>query len=171
VSKDWAAIWSRRLAFWVFWPALIVVVWGELTPHPPRIEAPDKLLHFLAYFGLSGIATVALGRRVVVIVAVLIALGGMLEILQMFTGRDAEWLDEAANAAGAMSGALVGLLYLRLVGGRDYLAILPCEAGEVPSGCEAEGAPSVCAAAQRIHLPRFAGEDDSNSSDDALGFP
>jgi VanZ family protein len=119
VSKDRAALWARRLAFWAFWPALIIVIWGELTPHPPRIDAPDKLLHFLAYFGLSGIATTALGRQAVAVIFALIALGGALEIAQMFTGRDAEWLDEAANAAGAVLGALGGLLFLRLVGSRD----------------------------------------------------
>jgi VanZ family protein len=106
----------KRLAAILFWPALIVVVWGELTPHPPRIEAPDKLLHFIAYFGLAGIAVVALGRRyVVAVILALIVLGGALEILQMFTGRDAEWLDEAANTAGAVLGAGCGLLFLRLV--------------------------------------------------------
>jgi len=121
LSKNWAATWARRLALWLFWPALILVVWGELTPHPPRLDAPDKLLHFLAYFGLSGIATTALGRGRVVLAIVLglIALGGALEILQIFTGRDAEWLDEAANAAGAVLGALGGLLFLRLVSARD----------------------------------------------------
>lgn len=109
----------RRLASWVFWPALLIVVWGELTPHPPRLEVvtSDKLLHFLAYFGLAGIATTALGRkRVVAVVLGLIALGGALEILQSFTGRDAEWLDEAANSVGAIMGALSGLLFLSLVG-------------------------------------------------------
>lgn len=115
VSKDWA----RRAASVVFWPALAVVVWGELTPHPPRIEtmSSDKLLHFLAYFGLAGIAVAALGRRrLVAIVLGLIALGGALEIAQGLTGRDAEWLDEAANSFGAAMGALSGLLFLRLVG-------------------------------------------------------
>jgi VanZ family protein len=119
VSKDWAAAWARRLAFWVFWPVLALVVWGELTPHPPHVPGPDKLQHFLAYFGLSGIATTALSRHVVAIVVGLIALGGALEVLQMFTGRDAEWLDEAANAVGAVLGAVAGLMFLRLVGSRE----------------------------------------------------
>lgn len=113
--KDWA----RRCATWLFWPAALLVIWGELTPHPPRLEVvtSDKLLHFTAYFGLAGIGTTALGgRRVVLIALSLIALGGALEILQSFTGRDAEWLDEAANSAGAVLGALCGLLFLRLVG-------------------------------------------------------
>lgn len=119
MSKDWAALWARRLAFWVFWPVLVLVVWGELTPHPPHIPGPDKLQHFLAYFGLSGIATTARSRYVAAIVLGLIAFGGALEIAQMFTGRDAEWLDEAANTVGAVLGGLAGIMFLRLLGSRD----------------------------------------------------
>ena len=115
---DWNRL-ARRAAFWLFWPALALVVWGELTPHPPRLEVvtSDKLLHFTAYFGLAGIATVALaGRRATLYVVIgMTLLGGLLEIAQMFTGRDAEWLDEAANGAGAVVGALCGLLFLALV--------------------------------------------------------
>lgn len=114
--------WARRACVWLFWPALAVVIWGELSPHPPHLEVStsDKLLHFLAYFGLSAIAVVALrGRRLVLIILCMAALGGMLEILQHFTGRDAEWLDEAANTAGAVFGALSGVLFLRLIRARD----------------------------------------------------
>lgn len=109
-----------RLAFWLFWPALMLVVWGELTPHPPDIlpGASDKLLHFTAYFGLAALASVALNRPLAVLVAVLslAALGGGLEVLQGFTGRDAEWLDEVANSLGAVLGGLVALGLLWLVG-------------------------------------------------------
>ena len=106
-----------RLAFVLFWPALALVAWGELTPHPPTIHASDKLLHFTAYFGLSGIATVALqrGRAVLAALLGLIALGGTLEVVQAFAGRDAEVLDEVANTLGAVLGALVGLGFLQLV--------------------------------------------------------
>jgi len=113
---------ARRVAVWSFWPALAVVIWGELSPHPPHLEVTtsDKLLHFVAYFGLSAIATTALGaRRILWIVLVMSALGGALEIAQSLTGRDAEWLDEAANAAGAAAGALAAYLFLRLVGRGD----------------------------------------------------
>jgi VanZ family protein len=110
----------RRFSIILFWPALTVVIWGELTPHPPHEFAHiwDKALHFTAYFGLAGIATLALGPRQSLLYAVLalIALGGALEILQIFTGRDAEWLDEAANTLGAISGTTVGLAFLWLVG-------------------------------------------------------
>jgi hypothetical protein len=52
--------WVRRAGAWLFWPALAVVAWGELTPHPPALPGPllwDKAQHFTAYFGLSLLAT------------------------------------------------------------------------------------------------------------------
>ena len=109
-----------RLAVILFWPALALIVWGELTPQPPDVlpGTPDKLLHFTAYFGLAALATIALGKPRAVLIAVLslVALGGTLEILQRFTGRDAEWLDEAANSLGVVLGAVASLGLLRLVG-------------------------------------------------------
>ena len=99
----------------------MIVTWGELTPHPPAIREPDKFLHFLAYFGLAGLATTAFRHRRSIILAALalIAFGGALEILQAYTGRDAEWLDEVANTIGVLTGACGGLLFLWLVGAHE----------------------------------------------------
>jgi VanZ family protein len=117
----------RRAGLWLFLPALAVVAWGELTPHPPPIADEvfgwDKAEHFTAYFGLALLASLAWGlRRSVLLVLVgVIALGGVLEILQSFAGRDAEWLDELANSLGAAAGTALACGYLaiprRLVGG------------------------------------------------------
>jgi VanZ family protein len=121
VLRNWTTSWLPRIAFWLFWPALALVIWGELTPHPPAMGESDKVLHFLAYFGLAGLASTALRYRRAVILAALglILLGGVLEVLQMFTGRDAELLDEVANTIGVLSGTCAGLLFLRLVGARE----------------------------------------------------
>ena len=47
----------------------------------------------------------------------------MLEILQIVTGRDAEWLDQAVNTVGALLGMGVAIAYLaiprRLVDGPE----------------------------------------------------
>ena len=116
----------RRIGKVMFWPALIVVAWGELTPHPPRLAGPfqwDKLDHFIAYFGLSLLATLAWGlrRSLVWVFLAMVALGGSLEIIQSFVGRDAEWGDFLANDLGAMLGLALAIAYLavprRLVGG------------------------------------------------------
>jgi VanZ family protein len=103
-----------------------VVAWGELRPNPhafPELMAWDKAQHFVAYFGLALLAALGWGRRVRAryILAALLLLGGVLEILQSLVGRDAEWLDMAANTAGAVTGLGAGFLLLtaaRLVDAR-----------------------------------------------------
>lgn len=109
---------GRRFARWLFLPALAIVVWGELKPGTHGPEAVwDKLLHFAAYFGLAGIAAVALGGRLRPALWAAFALavfGGILEIVQSFVGRDAEWGDEFANVIGVCTGLGAALLILRL---------------------------------------------------------
>jgi VanZ family protein len=117
--------WVRRAGAWLFWPALAVVAWGELTPHPPQFTAHlwDKAEHFIAYFGLTLLASLAWGlrRSLFWVLAGMVALGGALEILQSFVGRDAEWGDFLANNLGALAGLGVAVVYLsiprRLVAG------------------------------------------------------
>ena len=50
-----------------------------------------------------------------------IFLSGALEILQAFTGRDAEWLDFIANSLGALTGCALGALFLLLFQARGAL--------------------------------------------------
>jgi VanZ family protein len=121
--------WIRRVGAWLFWPALAVVAWGELTPHPPELTGPlswDKLDHFIAYGGLSLLATLAWGlrRSLVWVFLAVVSLGGLLEILQTLVGRDGEWGDFIANDLGALTGLAVAALYLamprRLVDGTRH---------------------------------------------------
>ncbi len=111
--------WSHVLALYLFWPAVLLVAWGELNPQPPNLEAMvwDKALHFIAYFGLAGLATVALDARRPAVWAVLslAILGGALEILQGFTGRDPSFYDELANILGALIGGCSGWLLMSLL--------------------------------------------------------
>lgn len=75
------------------------------------------MLHFTAYFGLAAIATVGLGRARAAIwgAFALVIFGGILEIVQSFVGRDAEWLDEVANTIGVCAGLGAGLLTMQLM--------------------------------------------------------
>ena len=112
--------WMRRAqlaAAILFWPAIAVVVWGELKPSTHGPEGWDKVLHFIAYFGLASIATLALGRRKAALWAAfaLAVFGGILEIVQGYVGRDAEWGDELANIVGVCAGLAAGLLTLALL--------------------------------------------------------
>jgi len=92
----------------LFYPAVLLVIWGELSPHvTPELEwSNDKVLHFIAYFGLAWIAAAAVTKRGTALRAclALIVLGGLLEILQGLVGRDMSVYDELANTIGVMVG-------------------------------------------------------------------
>lgn len=111
--------WLPRLALYLFVPAVAVVSWGELSSAPSAIEAHywDKALHFMAYFGLSGILCVALkaDRRVLTSTLLIALFGGVLEVLQGFTGRDPDITDAFANILGVVTGAGIGWVILWLI--------------------------------------------------------
>ena len=121
---------AHWMSVWAFWPAVAVIVWGELVPRLPQAfdEIGDKPQHFTAYFGLAGMAVVALGMRARLIWALLgiLALGGGLEILQAYTGRDPEFSDFVADAVGVAAGAVAGSLFL--------LGLRPAQLVDVPRG-------------------------------------
>jgi VanZ family protein len=117
----------RTLSLWLFWPGVALIAWGELTPSPPHLIGLldwDKADHFIAYFGLASMATMILGLRprLVAAIASVIFLSGALEILQAYSGRDAEILDFIANSLGAISGTLVAVTILLLFRDRVLVA-------------------------------------------------
>jgi hypothetical protein len=99
----------------LFWPALALVVWGELVWMPGRgwfglfAHVNDKILHFFAYFALGSMAAAGLKGRQTVIVACLclIGLGILLEFVQAYVGRDKSAYDAIANTAGVVLGGSV----------------------------------------------------------------
>jgi len=104
----------------LFWPVLALVVWGELSSSSEGLlfrlvgQINDKILHFNSYFVLGAMAGAALKSRKPVIWTVvgLICLGGVLEIIQSYVGRDMSLWDEMANAAGAIGGAVIARVIL-----------------------------------------------------------
>jgi VanZ family protein len=84
------------------------IVWGSLTPHPPDMDISlpdfDKAEHFSAYLMLTAWFAAAFPRRWLWVALVFAVLGGLIEILQGYTGRDPEWLDWVADCAGAAVG-------------------------------------------------------------------
>jgi len=97
-----------------FWLAaglalMALIVWGSLTPTPPHIELPlpdfDKVEHLGAYLLLTAWFSAALPRRWLWVTVSFAVLGGAIEILQGYTGRDPEWGDWLADCIGVAAGA------------------------------------------------------------------
>jgi VanZ family protein len=114
-----------------FWRALTILVAAgivvlSLLPKPPvmpvGINFADKVAHFFAYLvlGFLVFASVFLGRKagallstVLTVAALCLFFGGLIEVLQMFTGRQPEFWDLAADLIGGVSGAFVGIRFRR----------------------------------------------------------
>jgi VanZ family protein len=89
---------------------MALIVWGSLTPTPPKlIELPlpqwDKVEHVTAYLLLTAWFIAAFPRRWLWVALFFVFLGGAIEILQGYTGRDPDWFDWFADCAGVAAGA------------------------------------------------------------------
>jgi len=105
-----------------FWRILTVIVIISilvlsLMPKPPEIPGgfkfADKVAHFIAYAVLSFLLFTSFfeGKKlstVVIVAAVCLIYGGVIEVLQTFTHRQPEILDLTADLLGAVSGAAIG---------------------------------------------------------------
>src|SRR5690606_30080780 len=95
----------------VYWIALFV---GTHIPmdHSPDLHGSDKWIHFFAYAGLAGLATLAVGGRsalglqtwhFVAIVSGLALFGGLDELTQPLVSRQADWFDWFADVGGVIA--------------------------------------------------------------------
>jgi len=118
-----------RSARLVFIALLAFTLYMAFRPSAPSNDLLgwDKADHFVAYFGLAAMATLVIGFKPRLKWAILgvIFLSGALEILQAFTGRDAEMLDFVANSLGALTGWGAGAGFLLLLQRRGVLVAAP----------------------------------------------
>lgn len=109
----------RRAMFLLWWLGWLIILYLCLEPQPEMpLDLTDKSWHFLGYLAMSaGIASFCHERRCVLgWTALAVLMGGLIEIAQYFVpGRSSEWGDLLADAGGAVTGAAVALLWLRLV--------------------------------------------------------
>jgi hypothetical protein len=103
------------LAFTVFVAAALFALWRALLPDDggaSELIPWDKAKHFIVFYVLTALAIAALpASRFWRIGAVLLAFGGLIEVLQALVGRDAAWGDLFADACGIA--ALFGPIILR----------------------------------------------------------
>lgn len=114
--------WRRRLVWivlFLYWPMLFVAT--HLSPPQLRqvqFQGNDKVLHFIAYFGLTLAFWLACygfnppvlrTRSPYMVLLMMLCYGAFDEISQTFVGRTASILDWTADAFGAVTA--LGLLY------------------------------------------------------------
>ena len=97
-----------RVLFWVMCGTVLV---GALAPQldtPQLFALADKVAHTLAFAALALVGLRAYPRHVLIVCTLLVALGGMIEIVQGYTStRSQEWEDFLADILGTVLGALL----------------------------------------------------------------
>jgi hypothetical protein len=104
-----------RLAQAAFFAALIFTFYSAVIPpsHAVQLVPWDKAAHFIAFYGLTGLAVAAFPRaKLWVIFVSLSAFGGLIEIVQglPFVNRDEDiwdWVADTIAITAAMSPMLL----------------------------------------------------------------
>ncbi len=109
----------QRFGSWLWLAAVLCVVVLSLSPKygPPGALHADKLLHALAYGGLTGLPFAVFGRdrAVYAAAALMLPLGFGLELAQDFIPtRTADAADALANVIGVALGAHLGPMVRQL---------------------------------------------------------
>lgn len=104
---------SRSIRVAVFVLGCAILLWLSLAPGDglPLASVWDKAKHSAAYAVLMLAGAAAVPRRIVVVAAVLLGLGVLIEFIQasMPFGRQGDILDVAANSVGLAVGATIAL--------------------------------------------------------------
>jgi hypothetical protein len=102
---------------------VLAVIIAVLTLAPMPAGGPagsDKICHILAFACLAFPLPLVRPRLAIWVVLGVISYGGLIEMIQPFFGRQAEWADLIADGIGAILGATVAHqlgLWLRRTGG------------------------------------------------------
>ena len=110
-----------HLATFLTW---VFILTASLIPHPPEVMHPfsysDKLFHALAYLVFTVFAgfswkieldhqnrSFSLISGLLILVLPILAMGGVIEIIQPYFSRSREFLDFAADALGTTTGFII----------------------------------------------------------------
>ena len=105
------ALLSQPFARALFWVMCVTVLAGALAPQadsPHLFALADKVAHTLAFAALALVGLRAYPTHLLLVCALLVALGGLIEIVQGYTStRSQEWEDFFADVLGVVLGALL----------------------------------------------------------------
>ena len=87
---------------------IAVLTLAQLPVHQNGVPGSDKLHHLLAFAALAFPLSAARPRLAPWVVLGVVGYGGLIEIIQPYTGRQAEWGDLVADAGGALLGSVAG---------------------------------------------------------------
>jgi len=88
----------------------LAIALATLVPHAPGpagVPGLDKLAHFVAFAVLAAPVSWRAPHLWRTVALAGLAYGGLIEIVQPLTGREASWGDLLADGAGATTGALI----------------------------------------------------------------
>jgi len=88
---------------------LAVIVTASLLPGSslPSVAGSDKVHHAIAYAALMLPTALKKPKYWLVIAFALLCLSGVIELIQPYVNRNADWLDLLANAGGILCGIIV----------------------------------------------------------------
>jgi VanZ family protein len=108
----------RRMAVGSAVTTVLAVIIAVLTLAPMPSGGPaesDKIYHVLVFACLAFPLPLVRPRWTVWVILGVIAYGGVIEVIQPFFGRQAEWADLVADGIGAAVGAVTGSALSRYV--------------------------------------------------------
>jgi VanZ family protein len=109
------ALLSQPYAKALFWVMCGTVLAGALAPQadtPQLFALADKVAHTLAFTALALVGLRAYPRHTWIVCILLIALGGLIEVVQGYTStRSQEWGDFVADTLGVSVGAMLAWLF------------------------------------------------------------
>ena len=93
-----------------------MIAWGTLMPLKELpVPGTDKLQHFIAFGVFVLPVSLLLPARAWLIFIIAVVCGGLIEIIQPYVNRYAEFGDFMADAVGAAVGAAIGVVISRVI--------------------------------------------------------
>lgn len=114
-SKTFVSIMKHPISIALSLVLAVVICLLTLTPISVQgAPGSDKLYHLLAFGALAFPLAFGSPRNAVWVAILAIGYGALIEVIQPYVGRSAEWGDLLADAIGACLGAFAGWSVARL---------------------------------------------------------